>query len=285
MSEQTISKYINQTLAELLERALTYKRLSYAPTSSSRDKIAWKALSLELTRAYNFALATIGPYGSSKLAMEQKPLTDARLKGNGYKLTSQEEIEELVDSIFDSNSLERENQRKKLAEEKAAVIAASNTITPEVYEALILLAKHRQLSTFMNVEGLMQAPIKIPNKPRGNPYKGALVRKYTYMNYPKAIARVMADKELNQEPKKTQELSNKLRTTQSDEAAFNDLYEDDGSMSMQEAIELVEAEERNKLGKPGTSQKDIELLNMLAPKNKAEIFQGDEDEPDFDTEV
>jgi hypothetical protein len=123
-------KYINQALADLLERALEYKRLSLTPTTSRRDKAIWTALATEMARSYNVALKTLGVVGTSKLAREQKSLIDDLLQRDQYSLFSQVDINYVLHKAYGSSLLERERIRKNLAK-RAAIRVEMNTLSLE----------------------------------------------------------------------------------------------------------------------------------------------------------
>lgn len=133
---QQQAKYINLTLADLLERALKYKRLSEQPSRSARDKSVWKAVAIDAARAYNSALKSLGLVATSKIAQEQSPL----VLSNSSKfadLLDEEDMQQVITEAYGSSLEERKEHRKSKNLEFLQAIAAR----PEIALSVATLAK------------------------------------------------------------------------------------------------------------------------------------------------
>lgn len=176
----TEQKYINKTLADLLDRALSYRSKVEKGRGNTRDKAIWAALYIDAMRAYNFTLTNLSFLGTNTLARAQKPISDRWLRENGYDLVTEDDMEYIVGQAYGISKIERQTQRYEFQKKQAQAFISIQGSPKKVQEAIETLIKHGAIDKLIPLEQLLEnkKAWTASRLPRGNPAKGGYVKKY-----------------------------------------------------------------------------------------------------------
>lgn len=251
-------KYINRTLADLLEQVLYYKTKTDGDRAGARDKAIWKALYIHSIKTYNRALGTLGLVGTSNLARAQKPYTSNMLRENGIEFLTEDDIDHIVTLAYGIGKIEREQNRYEMQKKMAKAFVISHGSNNKVRAALETLVKAGAIDKLIPLDKLMeQAPTALNNLPRGNPRRGGLISAGLAKGLPLVDAHRQADLILAEEEaeaeiydvdketarvKATDELAMAIKQVFADEKATGNTPEQLRTKKLMEVLEIAPTE-------------------------------------------
>ncbi len=261
----TEEKYINLTLADLLEQVLYYKTKIDVTTGGARDRAIWRALYIHSIKMYNRALGTLGLVGTSNLARLQKPISDKMLREEGLDYITEADIANIVSLAYGVSKIERQAQRYEMKKKMAQAFTVGINLNGPVQKALETLVKHGAIDKLIPLDKLIEStarPIELPNVPRGNPRKGGLVSGFLNKGYSIEEAHRAADKQIYEE------------------AAGATIYEEDKIQKQStDDIELAKAIEESYKTMPKTDKNNERAIKDLA------MLMEEEDDPFADNNI
>jgi hypothetical protein len=268
----TESKYVNMHLADLLEEALSYKRLSITVSKHPKQRAVYKVLAEAYAMTYNKAVQKIGSLGTSGQSQERALIYPQRINP-----MTEAEIEELIQRAYALDSKERkeldENLNKNLA--KAQVIGSK--YPKKIQAALKALAEAGALESFIDTEKLLNTRQSnypdLSNMPRGNPKKGGLVNKYRIKGYDPEKANQLADAEIIHDE------FIKAQAEPKPETRIDMDAKEEGGMSIREAMAILETQEQPAKANPldilTMSDSDFDSPELAETNIKVEVSEGD----------
>lgn len=191
----TEAKYVNMHLADLLEEALSYKKLSITISKHPKQRAVYKVLAEAYAMTYNKAVQKLGSLGTSGQSQERALIYPQRINP-----MTEQEIEELIYRAYALDSKERKELDENLNKNLATAQVIGSKYPKKIQAALKALAEAGALESFIDTEKLINtSQTNLPdlsNLPRGNPKKGGLVNKFRIKGFSIEESNRLADAEI-----------------------------------------------------------------------------------------